>query len=106
AFGSFSVAQRASGVAGYLANGQNGSAWKSNLGAFSVGNDVKGVSRQITGVAAGSEDTDAVNVAQLKALEKKLIKVLPEVVGDQKTGVVVEKNPKENTSTPSTGETA
>ena len=106
AFGSFSVAQRASGVAGYLANGQNGSAWKSNLGAFSVGNDVKGYSRQITGVAAGSEDTDAVNVAQLKALEKKLIKVLPEVVGDQKTGVVVEKNPKENTSTPSTGETA
>ena len=106
AFGSFSVAQRASGVAGYLANGQNGSAWKSNLGAFSVGNDVKGFSRQITGVAAGSEDTDAVNVAQLKALEKKLIKVLPEVVGDQKTGVVVEKNPKENTSTPSTSETA
>ena len=105
AFGSFSVAQRASGVAGYLANGQTGSAWKSNLGAFSVGNDVKGFSRQITGVAAGSEDTDAVNVAQLKALEKKLIKVLPEVVGDQKTGVVVEKNPKENTSTPSTGGT-
>ena len=105
AFGSFSVAQRASGVAGYLANGQTGSAWISSLGAFSVGDDVTGYSRQITGVAAGSEDTDAVNVAQLKALEKKLFKVLPEVVGDQNTGVVVEKNPKENTSTPSTGGT-
>ena len=72
AFGSFSVAQRASGVAGYLANGQNTMAWQSNLGAFSVGDDVKGYSRQITGVAAGSEDTDAVNVAQLKAVESKI----------------------------------
>ncbi|WP_288839777.1 ESPR-type extended signal peptide-containing protein [uncultured Megasphaera sp.] len=72
AFGSYSVAQRASGVAGYLANGQTGSAWISSLGAFSVGDDVNGYSRQITGVAAGSEDTDAVNVAQLKAIEKKI----------------------------------
>ena len=72
AFGSFSVAQREKGVSGYLANGQAGLAWKSNLGAFSVGDDVKGYSRQITGVAAGSEDTDAVNVAQLKAIEKKI----------------------------------
>ena len=72
AFGSYSVAQRASGVAGYLANEQAGLAWESNLGAFSVGDDVKGYSRQITGVAAGSEDTDAVNVAQLKALSTKV----------------------------------
>ena len=72
AFGSFSVAQRASGVAGYLANGQKTIAWQSNLGAFSVGDDVKGFSRQITGVAAGSKDSDAVNVAQLKAIEKKI----------------------------------
>ena len=72
AFGSFSVAQRARGVAGYLANGQSTMAWKSNLGAFSVGDDVKGYSRQITGVAAGTKDTDAVNVAQLKALENKI----------------------------------
>ena len=107
AFGSRSVAQREKGVSGYLANGQTGLAWKSNLGAFSVGDDVKGYSRQITGVAAGSEDTDAVNVAQLKALEKKLTKggSNVEVQGDQKTGIVVEKNPKENTSTLSTGGT-
>ena len=72
AFGSYSVSQRARGEVGYLANGQNTMAWKSNLGAFSVGDDVKGVSRQITGVAAGSKDTDAVNVAQLKAIEKKI----------------------------------
>ena len=72
AFGSYSVAQRASGVAGYLANGQDGLAWKSNLGAFSVGDDVEGYSRQITGVAAGTKDTDAVNVAQLKALNTKM----------------------------------
>ena len=107
AFGSFSVAQREKGVSGYLANGQAGLAWISNLGAFSVGDDVKGFSRQITGVAAGSEDTDAVNVAQLKALEKKLTKggSNVEVQGDQDTGIVVDKNPKENTSTPSTGGT-
>ncbi|EFR43280.1 ESPR-type extended signal peptide-containing protein [Dialister micraerophilus] len=107
AFGSFSVAQRASGEVGYLANGQTGSAWISSLGAFSVGDDVTGYSRQITGVAAGTQDTDAVNVAQLKALEKKLTKggSNVEVQGDQKTGIVVEKNPKENTSTPSTGGT-
>ena len=72
AFGSYSVAQRASGVAGYLANGQTGLAWESNLGAFSVGDDVEGYSRQLTGLAAGSADTDAVNVAQLKAVETKI----------------------------------
>ncbi|OLL50135.1 hypothetical protein AT243_00595, partial [Bartonella henselae] len=42
--------------------------WKSSLGAVSVGNRKEGLTRQIIGVAAGTEDTDAVNVAQLKAL--------------------------------------
>ena len=42
--------------------------WTSRKGAVSIGNDKKGQTRQIIGVAAGSEDTDAVNVAQLKAL--------------------------------------
>ncbi|KXB88766.1 Hep/Hag repeat protein, partial [Veillonellaceae bacterium DNF00626] len=42
--------------------------WKSNSGALSIGNEEYGITRQIIGVAAGSEDTDAVNVAQLKAL--------------------------------------
>lgn len=42
-------------------------AWQSGLGAVSVGRP--DYTRQITNVAAGSEDTDAVNVAQLKAVE-------------------------------------
>ena len=41
--------------------------WQSGLGAVSVGRP--DYTRQITNVAAGSEDTDAVNVAQLKAVE-------------------------------------
>ena len=46
--------------------------WTSRKGAVSVGNDKTGQTRQIIGVAAGSEDTDAVNVAQLKALNTKV----------------------------------
>ncbi|MFZ7315031.1 YadA-like family protein [Avibacterium avium] len=42
-------------------------AFVSTLSAVSVGDVSRGILRQITGVAAGSEDTDAVNVAQLKA---------------------------------------
>lgn len=47
-------------------------AYKSSAGAIAVGDAAKGISRQIIGVAAGSEDTDAVNVAQLKALDTKV----------------------------------
>ena len=47
-------------------------AWQSGNGAVSVGS--AGATRQITNVAAGSEDTDAVNVAQLKALDNKVDK--------------------------------
>ncbi|WP_375626613.1 Vomp family autotransporter [Bartonella sp. MU37NMGALS] len=43
-------------------------AWKSTAGDFSVGNTNQNLTRQITNVAAGSNDTDAVNVAQLKAM--------------------------------------
>ena len=43
------------------------SAWKSNAAAVSVGDSEAGITRQITNVAAGTNDTDAVNVAQLKA---------------------------------------
>ena len=48
--------------------------WTSRKGAVSIGNDKTGQTRQIIGVAAGSEDTDAVNVAQLKALNTKVDK--------------------------------
>ena len=47
-------------------------AWQSIDGAVSVGNADLGVTRQITGVAAGTEDTDAVNVAQIKAVTKQM----------------------------------
>ena len=41
--------------------------WKGTSGSVSVGNEKTGITRQITGVAAGTEDTDAVNLAQLKS---------------------------------------
>ncbi|WP_375609753.1 MULTISPECIES: hypothetical protein, partial [unclassified Bartonella] len=77
AVGRGSISDRDKNVAGYdpRLNGsstETGIAWKSTTGAFSVGEVGGGgngkLTRQITGVAAGSEDTDAVNVAQLKAL--------------------------------------
>lgn len=45
--------------------------WQANAAAVSVGDAATGLTRQITNVAAGTEDTDAVNVAQLKALNTK-----------------------------------
>ena len=71
AFGSGSVAGTAAGYAGYdpltnLLSLNTSPAWKSTRGAVSVGDVSKGITRQITGVAAGTQDTDAVNVAQLK----------------------------------------
>ena len=71
ALGAGSVADREAGVAGYLSNGKTTAEWQSTLGSVSVGvvSDEFSATRQITGVAAGTENTDAVNVAQLKALE-------------------------------------
>ena len=69
AIGAGSIANRQIGVANaYLKTSEDsGSVWVSSHGAFSVGSST--VTRQITGVAAGSESTDAVNVAQLRALK-------------------------------------
>ena len=69
ALGKGSEADRSGGTTGWdpktgTTSTQSGLAWKSTEGALSIGNG--SVSRQITGVAAGSEDTDAVNLAQLK----------------------------------------
>ena len=87
AVGSQSKASTASGVAGYNVNDSRtdkygalaGKALTSTLGAFAVGNETN--TRQITGVAAGTADTDAVNVAQLKSVNLK-------VAGDTGTGDV------------------
>ena len=66
AIGASSVADRESGVVGAFApEGADSLTWKANAGAVSVGSET--ITRQITNVAAGSEATDAVNVAQLKA---------------------------------------
>lgn len=73
ALGSGSKATVAAGAVGYdiLTNAPStdtSSTWKSTVSAVSVGDVANGVTRQITSVAAGTNDTDAVNVAQLKRL--------------------------------------
>lgn len=73
ALGVGSVASTAAGALGYgAAEGETGIAWKATNGAVSVGSSVEGkeITRQITNVAAGTEDTDAVNVAQLKKVSE------------------------------------
>lgn len=59
---------------------KNDSAWISRAGAVSVGDTTnkdqsKWITRQITGVAAGTNDTDAVNVAQLKNSQTKYFSI-------------------------------
>ena len=90
AIGAGSVAVIDKGAVGYdPANGdhQNDTTgtWKSTAAAVSVGDASKHMTRQITGVAAGTEDTDAVNVAQLKQARTKYYSVnekTPNVFGD------------------------
>ena len=62
------IAAKKLALAEIKANYNDANTWRSSAGAVSVGNSDLGITRQITNVAAGSEDTDAVNVAQLKAL--------------------------------------
>ena len=74
ALGTYSKADTASGVSGYDANtnrtnkyaGLTGNALTSTWGAVSIGDGTN--TRQMTGLAAGTKDTDAVNVAQLKSV--------------------------------------
>ena len=78
AIGSTSVASTAAGVQGFnpadsrtnTYSGLTGTAQTSTLGAVAVGNGAT-ATRQITGLAAGKEDTDAVNVAQLRSVNLK-----------------------------------
>ncbi|WP_144062917.1 Vomp family autotransporter [Bartonella birtlesii] len=74
ALGSNSIADVGGGVPGYDPRTRKNelkqdNTWLSSLGVFSIGDGKKGLTRQIVGVAAGAADTDAVNVAQLKALQ-------------------------------------
>ena len=74
ALGSYSEATTAGSIAGYNANtsrtdkyaGLTGLALTANTGAVSIGSST--TTRQITNLAAGTNDTDAVNVAQLKSV--------------------------------------
>ena len=74
ALGSYSEATTAGSIAGFNANtsrtdkyaGLAGLALTANTGAVSIGNST--TTRQITNLAAGTNDTDAVNVAQLKSV--------------------------------------
>ena len=73
ALGSGSKAKVDAGAVGYdiLTNAPStdtSATWKSTASAVSVGDVANDVTRQITSVAAGTNDTDAVNVAQLKRL--------------------------------------
>lgn len=88
AIGVGSVADRVAGSLGAFAPDTSTvgalSTWRSTAGAVSVGSTVGNITRQITNVAAGSEDTDAVNVAQLK-------KALESIDIDAGTGIKVDK---------------
>jgi autotransporter adhesin len=81
ALGAGSVASTAAGAAGYVPTGASTSqtaavnATTSTLSAVSVGDAANGQFRQITGVAAGSLDSDAVNVSQLKAVQNTVASV-------------------------------
>ena len=79
ALGSNSKTTVNSGVQGYDPSAQNKTdvTWQATRGAVSVGDvdnadPTKKITRQITSVAAGTKDTDAVNVAQLKSLGTKV----------------------------------
>ena len=99
ALGSYTLGNRNKGVLGYdpskefVVTGANGtlqistakqgttgntaaSTWQSTRGAVSIGNSETGDTRQLIGLAAGSEDTDGVNVAQLKSLETATYKTI------------------------------
>ena len=79
ALGTLSVADRAAGEKGAFApdqiNATEQSTWVSTDGAVSVGDIGQNITRQITNVAAGSKDTDAVNVAQLKKVSKNITNI-------------------------------
>lgn len=72
------------------------STWEATGSAFAIGNAERGLTRQITGVAAGTEDTDAVNVAQLKRSRVTLVAgnnvTLENATTDSSTGMVYKVN--------------
>ena len=93
AIGASSVADRKSRVVGLYAPDEDKDSltWKANAGAVSVGSSVEGeeITRQITNVAAGSADTDAVNVAQLNDVKAAAGKKVSLVDGENTKAILV-----------------
>ena len=93
AIGASSFADRESHVVGLYAPDEDKDSltWKANYGAVSVGSSVEGkeITRQITNVAAGSADTDAVNVAQLNAVKAAAGKKVSLVDGENTKATLV-----------------
>ncbi|MDD7156063.1 MAG: ESPR-type extended signal peptide-containing protein, partial [Megasphaera elsdenii] len=93
AIGASSFADRESHVVGLYAPDEDKDSltWKANAGAVSVGSSVEGqeITRQITNVAAGSADTDAVNVAQLNAVKAAAGKKVSLVDGENTKATLV-----------------
>ncbi|MDQ9037107.1 ESPR-type extended signal peptide-containing protein, partial [Acinetobacter seifertii] len=80
AIGKDSVANTAAGVAGFdpvtgTTSTQTTNVWKSTQGAIALGDAANNVTRQLTGLAAGTNDSDAVNVAQLKKVADQTFKL-------------------------------
>lgn len=76
--GSYSVSDTAKGSVGFLAEGndEKDATWKSTHAGVSVGKDSENpaerITRQIHNLAAGTKDTDAVNVAQLRKVDDRI----------------------------------
>lgn len=92
AIGSGSIADIGAGVIGWdpgtnQASTTDSKVWKSSWAAVSVGDGTH--TRQITNLAAGFNDTDAVNVAQLKAAMENAAPKIDFVAGD---GIQIEKD--------------
>ena len=101
ALGGQSVANTASGITGYdvstnTTSTETNSTWRSTASAVSVGNVDDNITRQITGVSAGSNDTDAVNVAQLKKVAS---------IAGKETTIVTGTNVNTTTATNASGGT-
>ena len=99
AIGSGSEASTAAGVTGYdptttdEKSTDTAAAWTSKKAAVSIG--TADATRQINGVAAGTEDTDAVNVAQLKKLNGMKANVAADNIGSKLNGTDEEKTNNE-----------
>ncbi len=92
ALGTDSVARRVASKDGATAafaptdmDAANKYTWLATRSAVSVGDTANDITRQITDVAAGSEDTDAVNVAQLKKVNEEALKHSTVTKGDNIT---------------------